>query len=85
MSDLEKLRKKREAEYRARQEKERQERRIKEEKERIRTRQELERRRWDNLVMQKQKEKRDQATKAIEENINASIRELEQKKEQQDS
>jgi len=85
MADYEKLRRKREAQARARIDEERLERRIREEKERQRQRKEIEKRQWTELGLEKQKTKHSEdiadATRRTQELVKA----LEEKKRQSQS
>lgn len=83
MADYDKLRKKREAEAMARLDKERAERRINEEKERQRLRKEWEKRKWDEMGMAKQKERRSDDVNEATRRTEDLVKKLEEKKRKQ--
>lgn len=78
--DYEKLRKKREAEANARLAQQREERQIKEQKDRDRIRKELERKRWDEMAMEKERLRKAANTAQSEEQARGAIKELEERK-----
>jgi hypothetical protein len=80
MADYEKTRRKKEAEANARTEKEREERRIKEEKERQRVRKEIEKRRWDELGLEKQRAKHSHDIDEASRRTQELVKQLEEKK-----
>ena len=83
MTDYDRLRKKREAEAMARLDKERAERRINEEKERQRLRKEWEKRKWDEMGLAKQRDRRSDDVKEAVKRSEELIKKLEDKKNQQ--
>ncbi len=83
MADYEKLRRKKEAEANARIDQQREERRIKEQQERDRIRKDMERRHWEELAMEKAKQRKLNDVAQAELQAKAAIKEMEDKKKPQ--